>query len=152
MARPSKLTPDQQKRITDALAVGNTRMDSAEHGGIGYSTFRRWVAAGKRRPKSTFGEFWRAVKRAESQAAVGFVTVIRKATIGGSVIERRTITHKDGRVEVVEKVSEPQWTAGAWWLERRRPEFSRDAGELNRLRKTVADLEKLVNEHFKPSN
>lgn len=91
--RPTKLTPEVQQRIVEALAAGNTRKDSAAYAGIGYSTFEAWmVKTGK-----IYREFQEAVKSAEARA------VIRN-------------------VAIIEKAAQEQWQAAAWWLERRRPD------------------------------
>lgn len=91
MARPgpkTKYTPDRVKRITDALAAGNTRGTSAAYAGIDQKTLERWMAR--------YVEFANAVKDAEARAEIGHVANIAQASRNGN------------------------WTASAWWLERRR--------------------------------
>jgi hypothetical protein len=47
MARPSKLTPDIQKRIGDNIALGLTYRLAAESAGVTYKTFNLWMAKGR---------------------------------------------------------------------------------------------------------
>ena len=44
--RPSKLTAESQKRITDAIRVGATYELAAQYGGVAYNTFNEWMKAG----------------------------------------------------------------------------------------------------------
>lgn len=88
MARPTKYTPETAKKITDALAAGNTRKASSLYAGVDQSTFERWVRR--------YADFAEAVENAEARAEVSHVLNIRQAAQSGN------------------------WTASAWWLERRR--------------------------------
>jgi hypothetical protein len=74
--RPSKYTPERVKRITDALAAGNSRKAAAAYGGISDVTFASWCAR--------FLDFFDAVKSAEAQAEVAHVANIAKASRDGS--------------------------------------------------------------------
>ena len=47
MARPSKLTPDIQKRIGDNIALGLTYRLAAESVGITYKTFNEYMNRGQ---------------------------------------------------------------------------------------------------------
>jgi hypothetical protein len=121
MARPIKLTPETQERVLKAIRAGNTREATAEYAGIGRSTLYRWIELGERRKKGIHREFWDALKKAESECEIRNVGIIQLACQGGEVIERKTIRKQDGATEVVEKYTRADWTAAAWWLERRRP-------------------------------
>ena len=122
--------------------MGNTREDSALYAGIAYRTLAQWIQRGKALGRGKLAQFVQDVKKAEADAAVGYVGVIKRATLGGQVTERRVITRRDGTVETVEKFAEPQWTAAAWWLQRKRKEFALSNWELSRLRQMVAEGEK----------
>ena len=73
-ARP-KLTPDVQKRICDAIAIGATYDLAAKYGGVTYETLNQW-----RKTKPQFSE---AVKEAEGRAAVGWLAKIEQAANQG---------------------------------------------------------------------
>lgn len=98
MARQSKLTPDTQKKIVDAIAEGNYLETAAALGGISETTFYRWMQEGEQATGGAKHEFREAVKRAEAEAESLRVGRISKAG-------------KDGN-----------WQADAWYLERRYPE------------------------------
>lgn len=126
MSNKTKLNPDVQKRITDALRLGNTRGVAAIHGGISHRTFDQYMLDGEKANWGQFFQFRQAVKEAEKDAAMGRVAGIMRATIGGEVVGRKTTTFKgkDGepdRVVVEETYTRPEWTAAAWWLERKSP-------------------------------
>ena len=74
--RPSKYTPERVRRITDALAAGNSRRAAAAYGGISDVTFASWCAR--------FLDFFAAVKSAEAQAEVAHVANIAQASRDGS--------------------------------------------------------------------
>jgi transposase len=94
--RPTDLTPEVQERICKALRAGNTYKDAAEYGGVDPSTMRNWMARG-RKGQEPFAAFLAAVKKAETAAVMKAVKAIRKA-------------------------GDKNWTAYAWWLERKRPD------------------------------
>jgi hypothetical protein len=74
--RPSKYTPERVKRITAALAAGNSRKAAAAYGGITIETLCAW--------ERQFLDFSTAVKSAEAQAEVSHVANIAQAARGGS--------------------------------------------------------------------
>jgi hypothetical protein len=117
--RPYKLTPEVRQRLLDALRKGSTRKAAAESAGIGYSTFRGWLAAGRSEPEAGLSALLADIKRAEAEAVVAAVDIIGKAAAGGA------------------------WQAAAWWLERRYPEDwgqQRDTiRQLVRLNKELLD-------------
>jgi len=112
MAAPSKLTPDTQARIVQALRLGATFELAAQYGGVSYDTFNNWRKRGEaeldrmaRARKRTdadpdelpFVQFFEATKAAEADAVVGWLAKIEKAASDGN------------------------WQAAAWKLERRYP-------------------------------
>jgi hypothetical protein len=96
MARPTKLTAEVQKTITDAIAIGATYQAAAEYAGISYDTFNAWMR--DERPK--FRQFSEAVVAANARARINLLARIQKAAQGTE--------NKDG-----------DWRAAAWVLERR---------------------------------
>jgi hypothetical protein len=106
MGRNTKLTPETQKRITDAIRVGATYELAAQYGGIAYNTFNEWMKAGAAAPSGKHREFYEAVKIAEGETAVRWLAVIDKAAV-------------------------EQWQAAAWKLERRYPrDYGRQVHEV----------------------
>lgn len=112
MAAPSKLTPDTQDRIVQALRMGATYELAAQYGGVTYNTFNEWRkravaeldradSARKhtevRESERPYVEFYEAVQKAEADAVVGWLAKIEKAASDGN------------------------WQAAAWKLERRYP-------------------------------
>lgn len=94
MARKTKLTPEVQKRITDAIGQGATYQLACHYAGISEDTFARW--------RERYADFADAVKAAEGMAAVKWLALIDQAARGTD--------DKAG-----------QWQAAAWKLERRYP-------------------------------
>jgi transposase len=76
MGKPSKLTPEVQKRIVDAIQLGSTYELAAQYGGIVYETFRVWM--------DKYPAFSAAVKEAEGKAAVQWLAKIEKAANDGA--------------------------------------------------------------------
>ena len=95
MARPTKLTPEVQRRIVEAISGGNYAVVAAEYAGIGQATFYAWLEKG-RAGRQPYAEFLAAVKEAEAQAEALAVKAVRVA-FGDS------------------------WQAAMTWLERRFP-------------------------------
>ncbi len=76
MARRSKLTPETQKRICDALVMGATYELASKYAGIHYDTLREWM--------NTKPAFSDAVKEAEGRAVIGWLAKIEKAASDGN--------------------------------------------------------------------
>ena len=74
--RPTKRTPEVQRRLCDALAAGNTRRAACAFAGISDETLARW--------QSRFVDFADAVKKAEGDAEVRNVAIIARAAQSGS--------------------------------------------------------------------
>jgi transposase len=128
MARPSKYTPERAKRITDALAAGNSRKGAAAYASITEDTLLNWMRR--------YSDFSGAVKSAEAQAEVAAVACITQAARNGdwraalTWLERRR--HQEwGRVdrleleirETAERVA-AQTGADADWLVKRAAEIA----------------------------
>ncbi len=97
MARPTKLTPDVQERIVQALTAGNYLQTAATYAGIGITTLHRWMQQGEQARRGMFREFREAVEKAQADAEVRDIALIATAAA----------TH---------------WQAAAWRLERKFPE------------------------------
>lgn len=106
--RPSKLTPETQKRIIDALQVGATYEMAANYAGIWYTTLNSWLKQGKEAKSGKHKEFYDAVQMANGRAAVGWLVKIEAA-------------------------ANVDWRAAAWKLERR---YHQDFGRQDRIEHT----------------
>ena len=118
MARPTKLTPEAQEQIVDAILHGATYRDAAEASGVGYSTFNDWMKLGREATrKNKYSEFSEAIETANAQCAVNFTRVIQsKAALG-------------------------DWKAAEAWLKRRRREDWGDVIEINQKGVTKVEVE-----------
>jgi hypothetical protein len=144
MARHSKLTPDVRTKIINILKGGGTECAAFTSAGIGESTFYRWIQLGERAERGRFREFWEEVRRAEQDAVTRNVTILQKAAMGGDVVEKTTVTKRDGTTVIREKKSPPQAQWAAWWLERKHPD---DWGRRDRIDHRTPDGP-LVNQNF----
>lgn len=106
MARPSKYTPEREKRILEALSAGVSRKTAAEYAGVDPDTMLQWM---RRYPG-----FSAAVIEAESKVEVSAVVSVRQAWMAGdwrAAIEwlkrRRSAEWSEThRVEIINMVSE----------------------------------------------
>jgi hypothetical protein len=149
--RIPKLTPEVQTAIVRDIAAGVPREHAAERASIHRATLFRWLARGRKDRTGPYRDLCDAVKKAEADALAASVARIRRAAQGGQVIERTTITttKPDGTVvtKSVEKVTRGEWTADAWWLERRHPdEFAGNRHEAKELREQLQAVLKLVSD------
>lgn len=97
MARPSKLTPERQQRIIDAIKLGVHLETAANYGGVTYATYRLWMVKGEAARSGSYREFYDAVTRATLE--------IELQMVGRIVLEAKT-----------------DWRAAEVWLKRRLPE------------------------------
>lgn len=96
--RTTKLTPEVQERIIQALTAGNYQEVAAQYAGINPSTYYKWLhEAREENASEELKEFLEAVEKARAQAEVRSVALIQNAANGGT------------------------WQAAAWWLERSKP-------------------------------
>jgi transposase len=93
--RTTKLTPQIQQKIVDAIKAGNYQETAATYAGITPSTFYRWMQQAEQpRAPRPLREFREAVLEARAQAEVRNVALVQKAANDGS------------------------WQAATWFLER----------------------------------
>ena len=97
MARPSKLTPETQKRIIDAIELGLPPEAAAAHAGIACSTFYKWTARGREEDDGPYAELVEALKSAEHKGEGSLALLVRRA-------------------------AEVDWKAAMTYLERRWPQ------------------------------
>jgi transposase len=101
--QPTKLTPERQRAIIDALRAGCYKATAAEYAGIGVSTLHRWLETGEADDESgrqsDYRDFWEAVKKADAEFQMRALLQIDQAARDGS------------------------WQAAAWRLERKYPQL-----------------------------
>lgn len=132
------------EQVIERVQLGMDLADAADSAGIDRSTLHRWVVAGARhRAQQAQGrlktptaqqlaliEFCNSYERATAEAEASRLGIIQRAAVGGAVVTKRTVkrgapdaANPDGLVLEVTEVTEtlrPEWTAAAWWLERKR--------------------------------
>lgn len=100
IGRETKLTPEVQARIVEALRAGNYVEVACAYGGITRQTYSQWIAKselpGPR--QRAYAAFRAAAEKARSDAEIRNVAMIQRAA-------------QDVRT----------WQAAAWWLERSFP-------------------------------
>lgn len=94
--RPSKLTPELQARLTRLISIGIPIGVACEAEGITKKTLRNWRAKAEA-GDAAYDSFVADMDQALAKAEVGVTMHVIKA-------------------------AQHDWRAGAWWLERRRPE------------------------------
>lgn len=95
--RKTKLNPERAAKICDLLSKGNTRRASAYASGVTYESMRSWLKRAEECESGIYVEFAEAVQLAEAQAEINAVSVVTQAGF-------------------------TNWTAAAWWLERKFPD------------------------------
>jgi len=116
-----KLTPEVQATICDWISKGNYISKACEAAGISKQTFYNWIMRADK-GEQPFVDMLDSFKKAEAQASVERIARIQEAAKGGIPIRRKTITRKDGSIEVEESYAAPQWQADAWTSERKEPQ------------------------------
>lgn len=99
MSRKLKINQETTDKICLAIRAGNYAKVAAEMAGVGESTYYRWLDEGQKEgTKKIYREFWESIKRAEADAEVAAVALIRQAANNGT------------------------WQAASWLLERKHGE------------------------------
>jgi hypothetical protein len=100
MARPSKLSKARAERIIAATRAGAPRHVAAQAAGIARSTLQSWIAKGEAGGPKTYRDFAADLRRAEADAEIFAVGIVRQAMRG-------------------------DWKAAAWFLEHARPGYAK---------------------------
>ncbi len=66
--RPSKLTPERQARLAQAIADGHYYETACRLAGVSYKVFREWMIRGDAETQGKYCEFREAITRAEAEA------------------------------------------------------------------------------------
>jgi transposase len=117
MGRPTKLTPELQKRIVKLVRDGNYIETAAIAAGITKQTFYNWMERGKA-GEEPFAEFFDALKRAEAEAEAEIAATVRAGL-------------RDA----------PQWQSAMTFLERRWPTRWGRRDPDHKLKRTNLELE-----------
>jgi hypothetical protein len=79
MARPSKLTPDIQKRIGDNIALGLTYRLAAESAGITYKTLNEWNQKGQTEKSGRYYQFAQYIQKCNADGALKLLERLNEA-------------------------------------------------------------------------
>ncbi len=82
MARPTKLTPEVAERIVAAIRAGNFPEPAARSAGVSPATLYRWKRLGGQEASGPHRDLVEAIRRAEGEAEVHAIAVIRKQMPG----------------------------------------------------------------------
>ena len=140
--RTPKLTPAVHKVIVKSVRDGVPLKHSARAAGVGESTMRAWRARGRAEESGPYTAFQADLLKAESGAVVRNTATVQRAAAERDEVTVKKTEYADGRSETVTTTRRVfEWTAAAWWLERRYPEeFSGNKKELGQLRKLVREM------------
>jgi len=95
MARPSKLTPEIQKRIGENISLGLTYRLAAESACVTYKTFNLWMQQGKNSTSGKYYQLYKHIQKCNVEAAKTLLECLNLAAKAGDiricmwVLERR---------------------------------------------------------------
>lgn len=95
--RPTKITEELVKTITEYIKAGNYPEVAASLAGVSRATFYNWLKKGHEHKTGIHHDFLDSIKEAEDYAEAAAVERIRRS-------------------------GKDNWTALAWWLERKHPQ------------------------------
>ena len=129
--RPTKLTPEVQRTIAQAIRANAYPETAAALAGIDRDSFYEWLKRGAKEESGPYREFSDTIKGALAVGQMRDLAVIDKAANGYDVEKTKTLAKdwiddagkKVGNVveTTTERHREFAWQAAAWRLERRFP-------------------------------
>lgn len=126
----SKFTRRRRKILFGAIGLGLSRATACALAGINDSTFRQYMDYGKDSTLKKYRFFRKKIISLEAQREYDALEVITKCSQGGFKIKKTKIKQGIKGMEIERTVSTmaPQWTAAAWFLERKKKdEWGRDS-------------------------
>jgi hypothetical protein len=127
VGRRSKLTPEVQEKIVQALAAGNYFEVACRYVGIDPRTGLEWLQRGRgehphREQTALYAQFAHAVMHAQAMDEVQTIARITQAGRGGALLRVRTVQRRDGSTVTTKTYSAPDPRADIWRMERKFPE------------------------------
>lgn len=107
--RRSRLTPEIQERVVDAIQAGNYLETAAAYAGIADSTMYNWLDRGRKERDRAQSDDTQI--KATEQPFVDFLEAVEKARATAEV----------RAVALIQKAASDTWQAAAWYLERSAP-------------------------------
>ena len=110
MARRTKLNPQRQALIIEALQLGMTIELASKYAGIEQKTFYNWMNRGRREGEGIYFQFLQAIEKAIAKSALVNMAIIQKAAKEGTwqasawIMERRHKYHAKQEPEVVVQI------------------------------------------------
>ncbi len=98
VGRPSKLTPETEERILNAIRCGAPNKVACAAAGIGERTLYQWEEKARDQPDSEYAQFAQKLTRAREEGITA-------------------------RLAIVMKAAKVDWRAAAWLLERDLPDL-----------------------------
>jgi hypothetical protein len=134
--RPDGSPVTAGEQVVERVQLGMDLQVAADSAGISRSTLHNWRLTGARHraeaaqgkkltpAQARLADFLDALERAEAEAEANRLAIVQRAATGGAQVVK--VTEKvDAQGQLLERTTvtetlAPQWTAAAWWLERRR--------------------------------
>lgn len=139
--RQTKLTPERQEKIINAIASGTYFETACTYAGISAACGKDWLMRGRgthptRPQQPIYINFVNAVEKAQADSEALRVARIKQAGQGGQVVTEEiveepgeiitqtdgTIIERPGKTRTRRTYTHAQWQADAWYLERRYPQ------------------------------
>lgn len=95
--RPTKLTSELQEKLCKVIADGNYYRASCAVVGLNYTTFRKWLVAGRKQKRGQFRQFFDAVRKAEADAETRVVSLWQEQIPGNWQAARDFLARRNPR-------------------------------------------------------
>ena len=84
MPRPTKLTPEVQKKIGDGVSLGLTYSLAASAAGVTYQTFNQWMKLGRDSASGKYFEFDQHIEQRNAEGALRILQRLNDAVRAGN--------------------------------------------------------------------